>query len=440
MKNLIFYLISLIFILAFGGGILEIYGINPNVTQLIIDFLIMMVFSYSLLNIIKNKKIKGPGLAVNFFLFATILISFLVTNVSELQMILFIRKFGIYYLFFYALLNINLNVVQKKKLLKLLMFLFLVQIPAAMIKLITIGTMEDYIGIISIQQGSIASIIPLMAISYLIARYLEFKNNKYLVLILLFISIGLISSKIAILFYLMILFVVLSYFYSLKHTKGFSLINLIFIKKMMAVSVILILIFLSFISLNPRTNPEHKVGGSVDIDFLQNYVMEYQTAQFQGGKIEAGGRFDAPGVAVERLSEGGLLNLLIGFGPGDIVKSSYSTYKDPLLEKYSIGYGGRLGFIWILIQIGIIGVIVFVLFHIYLFTRVLTFYHAENDRESQVLILTVLGISIIYFLDFFTYSSTMLKSSSAAISYYFAMFYVFSDNIEATNSYNKLST
>ena len=423
---MIFYSIVLLFVLSFSKGALELLGISEAIIQLIIDVLIIIVFSYSLLIMVKNKRIKGPGLVINFILFAVILSSFLLSDVSEIQMILFIRKFGIYYLFFYALFNINLSDIQKDKLLKLLMILFLIQIPAAFIKLIMLGgTQEKIIGAMSVQSGSIATIMPIIAISYLVASYLELKKIKDLVLILLFIAIGLISNKMGILFYVMLLFVSLSYFYSLKHTKGFNLFNMIFIKKMMMVSVILIFIFLAFVSLNPRANPEGIVGGSVDIDYLVNYIDDYQNLKYDHIRIEGEGRFDAPGIALDRMSSQGWFSVLLGFGPGDIIKSSFTPYENPLREKYNIGYGGRLGLVWIMMQLGLVGVVVLLLFHFVLFERLWRVYRRESkEMKDRVLVLGVLGLPVIFMLDFFTYSSVLMVESGITITYYFAIFYV----------------
>lgn len=426
---MIFYLIAFIFVLTFTKGILEIYGISESIVQLSVDVLIILMFCYSLLSVIKNKKIIGPGIGINITLFTIILTSFILTSVSELQMILFVRKFGIYYLFFYALFNINLSDVQKEKLFKLIMILFLIQIPAALFKLITFGTIEHYIGTMSIKQGSMATIIPIMAISYLIARYLEFRKIKDLVLILLFIAIGLISNKMAILFYVMIMFVTLSYFYSLKNTQGFNLLNMIFIKKMMTVLVILVFISLAFISLNPRANPEGIVGGSIDMDYLARYIDDYQNLKEKGSRIEGEGRFEAPGLALDRLSSKGWLHVVLGFGPGDIVQSSYLRYENPLLEKYNIGYGGRIALVWVMMQIGLIGVVLFTLFHLVLFKRLWKVYLGERvEAKQSASFLGILGFPIIYILDFYTYSTILVQESAAVTSYFFAIFYMLTKN------------
>lgn len=274
----------------------------------------------------------------------------------------------------------------------------------------------------SVLEGSLATIMPLLAISYLISIYLYENKLKYIIFILLFIAIGLISNKLGILFYLFILFLFLTFIYTKKISNS-RIINLSFIKYMLKVATYLIIIFVLFVSLNPRANPEHKVGGSIDLDYLSNYVENYNTLKLKGSKVEGDGRADAPIIAFTKLSNGGMLNILLGYGPGDIIQSSFLSLKDPLLEKYNIGYGGRLGQVWIMMQLGIIGLISFSLFQIYLFVRIYSIYNSIQENKKSLLILSIIGILIVFFLDFFTYSSQILYSPGVTLFYYFSIYY-----------------
>ena len=204
-------------------------------------------------------------------------------------------------------------------------------------------------------------------------------------------------------------------------------------------SIYISIIFALFVTLNPRANPEHRIGGSIDIEYLIKFTADYNTLKLKGSTVEADGRSDAPFVAFEKLSKGGLLNVLIGCGPGDIVKSSFIKGDDPLLSKYNIGYGGRLGIVWMMIQVGLVGVVLFLSFHLILFYKACKFYKNLNKGNKKEIFtaLTILSISIIYFIDFFTYSSQMLYSPSVAITYFIAMYYLISYKKEKNeqNSY-----
>jgi len=424
-----FYLVYIIIVISFTKGLLSILGFDEVYTQLVIEGLIVLFFFLSLLNSI----FKGKYIYYNFFimlmLIIVIFISFLMNNINGLQLILFIRILLIYYLFLYALLNIDFSQENINTILKLISVLFFIQIPASYIKLFLVGPIEYYVGTMQVLGGDLATIMPLMAIAFLISEYLVYNKIKYVVFIFLFISIGLISNKLGIIFYVAILFCLMSYIYSVKMTRKF--ISFVYIKKLFALVLIFGIIFILYVTINPRANPEHKVGGSVDIEYLLNYTKEYNTMKEKGSRVDGDGRFEAPLVALERLSKGGVFNLLFGFGPGDIIKSSYLKFKNPLLEKYRIGYGGRIGIVWLLMQIGIIGLIVFLFYHLLLFYRILRIFLTNNiDKKYTILNLTALGFIIILFLDLFSYSSIFINVPGVVLTYLFLIYVVITNKLK----------
>jgi hypothetical protein len=192
------------------------------------------------------------------------------------------------------------------------------------------------------------------------------------------------------------------------------------------------------VSINPRANPENKIGGSIDMDYLIDYTKNYQTLDLENG-VEGDGRFEAPFVALEKLYEGGVKNIIFGFGPGVIVQSSFVEFDNPLLEIYNIGYGGRIGFVWLIMQIGILGLIMFLMFHLYLFIRIWNIYmNKKHTPNSKILTLTTMGFSIIFFIDIFTYSSELILSPVPVLTYYYSIYYILtSTNFKYITKYKK---
>lgn len=432
------YLIYLIFIISFFKGIFSLLGVNETVIHLSIDFLILVLISISFIFILRRKTIKGPLIYTFIFLLMTVLFSFLLNEVTLLQTVLFLQKFILFILFFYALFNIGLDDSSCKKIIKLIIYLLVLQIIAAFIKLFVLGgTLEKIVGTASVGEGSLATVLPLFAIAFLIADYLYFKKVKDIILILLFIGIGLISNKMGILFYVGALFILLSYIYSNSY-KSFWLINEKFILSSIKVSFILIIIFIAFVKINPRANPEHMVGGSVDIEYLTNFVEKYNTLEAYGTGLEGRGRYDAFFVATERVYNQGLMTLLFGFGPGDIIKSSYVGYDDPLAEKYYIGYGGRTGYVWFIMQIGVIGLILFISLHVFLLKRLLKIYEKKRkSKDNPHFVLGMIGAIFVFFMDFFTYSTTLLESPAITLTYYFLLFYFIQKNMNQNHKERK---
>lgn len=428
----IYNIIVLTFLLSFFKGALYILGFNVVYLQLIIEALVVILFIISLFYSSQHNSMKFYNNIVVLLFFIVVLISFLLNNTNWLQFLLFYRHFFVYYLFLFALLNIKLPIKYMNKIFNLIVFLFILQIPAAFIKLGLIGTKEYYIGTMQYLGGSLATIMPLMAIAYLIANYLASNKIIYIIFIFLFIAIGLISIKLGILFYVGVLFVIMSYIESVQQTNRFS--NTRYIVKLFILLFVFSIIFIGYVKINPRANPEHKIGGSVDVEYLLDYSKKYNTMKEKGSKVEGDGRFDAPSVALNRLESGGYFNILFGFGPGDIVQSSYTKYSNPLLEKYRIGYGGRIGLVWMLMQVGILGTFLFVFFHLLLLRKLFSkYFRKKMDSNGRILTLTAIGFVIIFLLDFFSYSKVLMDVPGIVLTYFFMIYYVL-ENVDDKNS------
>jgi hypothetical protein len=277
-----------------------------------------------------------------------------------------------------------------------------------------------------------------MAGSYIISIYLGEKNYKVLLLLPLFILIGLASGKIAIIIYLIFIFILLLSVFSYKNS-GYIVNVKILIKYLSISTLFLIILGGLFVSLNPRLNPEGRVGGSINIEHIQKYMDKYNNADTMAYAkslgIKGQGRSDAHGAVYDLLSKSGVLAVLFGYGPGDIVMSSYKGYADPFLQKYHIGYGGRIGYLWLSAQIGYVGAMLWALFHISLLIKMAKFKRIRKEDSDYKYILTFYGFSAIFFLDYLTYSSTFLLDPAAILVYYFLYVYIRNISIQ----HNKVS-
>jgi hypothetical protein len=422
MQKLSFYLISIIFLLSFNIGLLSILGIEETYTRLLIDFLILMLFLCTLNKIKLNEfKIEIPNFMILIIGILVILISYLINETSITQLMIFFRKIFIPYLFFYSIINLYINVLYIEKIIKLIKQLFIIQIIATFIKILIVGPMEPYIGTIGVLGGSLAAIMPLFAIVYLIIDFFYSKKSINLILIILFTVIGLASLKIAIIFYLAILFISLLIISSYKiNNKIFDIFNVVkySVFLIFAGSIILTL----FITLNPRLNPENKIGGSIDFNHISKYIDMYNNADSLSYAKSTGtkgqGRSDAHGAIYNLLINKGIDKLVFGLGPGDIIKSNFNNYEDPLLDKYKIGYGGRIGYLWLSMQIGYLGSFIFLLFHYRLLIPIKNLPSSNNEQYNKYKLM-IYGFSIIFFMDTLTYSHVLLLDHAAILTYLF---------------------
>jgi hypothetical protein len=291
-----------------------------------------------------------------------------------------------------------------KKLTPCIEKLILVQIPVIFIKLIIFGFSESgAIGTLSTEEGSISAIFPLYIISYLIVHYFYTRDKKYIYLILSFIAFGLIGTKRAIVFLvptlLLLAFIIYSFHTLLIKKNVFSIIRNFLILLFMAP-----FIFYLTVRLSPSLNPEDSYWGSFNLSYVINYTEQYTGH----GKLREGDipRSQEIPYFVDYLSNTN--KIFTGDGAGKLVTSGLSSnynaalyYKNPMMNFYNIFYGGRMGIIWILLQTGILGVILYVFPYYFLYKKV-------NKIDFSPLKFGFILGNIVFLFDFLFYSKSFI--------------------------------
>jgi hypothetical protein len=176
-------LIRIIFFLAFFQGIFSYIGVPVMYYRTLLELFLLIlyfVFIHFLLSR-RDKTFRGPGL-IWFVIFTIAVFASALLNNSD-----FFASFRMYsrmlwpYLFFLAVLNINLSVKSIKQVNNFIYIMVILQIPAALYKYVTYGVREGgLIGTISTQAGALSTIFPLFIISYLISFYYCYKKNSSL--------------------------------------------------------------------------------------------------------------------------------------------------------------------------------------------------------------------------------------------------------------------
>ena len=414
-----YYIVIIIFLVAFFQGLMTSLGISTLLSNVILQFFIFILFFISMYFFVVGRKFFAIGKTYLILLFTVVLISFLLCSLSLLHLVLFFKDLFIPLLFLIALQNIPFSIKQRKKIFNLIIILFLIQIPATFIKLFFVGLQEDYIGSISNEAGSVATILPMLAVSYILAYSFNYKNKKILLLIPFFILVGLASAKLAVILYIIIIIIVI-FFYNNKLNSFFNIKLFFTLIKFSAFIALFIYMFAVF---NPRVNPEGKIGGSFNLEYFLNEVERYTTRDTGAGGAIAASRAEAPAIVFDLLINKSITTFLLGIGPGDIVKSGFLPYDDPAFSKYNLGYGVRTGFLWTIMQIGIIGVFIYLLFHLNLLRRVQSKFKYVENLEHKVILLTALGASATFFIDYLTYSTVMMKQPAMSLIYLYLLYY-----------------
>lgn len=399
----------ILFAIQISRGLLDYSGyVSENTINQASELIVFSLF----LSVVIRDRLKYSLIILLSVLVFT-LISFLFNNSGFAEFLLFIRRIVIIpmLIIYFSAAKYNRHNIHLES---FIIAIVLVQPLAALFKVMTYGVAEEFIGTMSVGEGSITTNFALIAISYSFIMFLKTKNYNYFLIILIFVIFSMAGNKRATLFYIPISGFFIFYYYSIYLSdKYFDKIrNIAASAAVIVVSLFLILTFTESI------NPDSQRGG--DIDFASEYIYDYLTNPGRPG-VEGYGRAVAPSAVGQYLMNSGSEKLLTGMGPGILIPSrfsstSYTTDKDILIFEYGIGYGARMGFLWTIFQIGIIGMLLYVFFYYYHFQKLMKlFKQSEKMREYQYELLLALSFMVVFFLDFFTYSQVMFKMNSAAI-------------------------
>lgn len=157
-------------------------GIPSIFPRLILEFLIFILFCKTLYINQRNKTtlhFKWGSWMIALLLITVF--SAMINKQNILLAILFCRHLFIFYLFFISIYNSNISKSEIAKINYLLVGLMVIQIPAAIIKLLTFRRIVEGggIGTVSLRDGSVAMLISLIPIAFLFSKYLYSKNITY---------------------------------------------------------------------------------------------------------------------------------------------------------------------------------------------------------------------------------------------------------------------
>lgn len=423
------FIIYTILSVAFTAGSLELlFNISPNLIRQFTELLIWGLAAFVFL-VSSKKKIPGWRYLVGFLIVC--LISFLINDVTIVQLLLFLRMFFRIVAIFVLFHHIQLNTRTSDKLLKFIILLFITQIFVYMGKYLIVGQIEPYIGSMSVLGGSLTAVFSLVGISFAFSAYLFGRKWKYLILIVGFLLASLISGTKGIIFFMPALLLI-QYLYFWKRSGLFSFARVL---KLLPLISFIILFVYAGVRLNPQFNPEGKIGGSFDPDYVINYMDSYLNPGRPIYDAEYFGRGEAPYAVYTLLREYGLVHLLFGLGPGDIIMSRYTIPSEEVYWeegitalKYGIGYGARTGLLFTALQVGLLGLMFYFLLITKMFTRVIVaFFQLDNiSKTRQTLLLGLIGSYWVFVLDFLFYSRTFTERVSILVPVFFVYYYVLS--------------
>lgn len=432
----------IILTLALTPGLIEqLVGIPVSFVRASMELCIVMLFTKALfLQIIKRgRSLKCVGLGPMAALVALSVISSIVNEQPYDNVANFFRNAFLFYLFFLSLLNLDLPERTVRTVNGYVMAIFAFQIVPALIKFSRVGLQEGGgIGTVSVHAGEFSTTLPLFAISFLLAFYYLSRDARYLLWILVFIVFGLLGAKRALVFYVP---VVLMFVYMIAPSGRREQVNVSspvagFRAKKGLVALLLISTITLYVGfkLMEALNPDQRVWGSFDLAFALTAAYKEETNVLEeGGYFEkdqgaphsgdplATGRISSTAFSFRRLASEGIVPLLLGSGPGLLTGSIFADANVfGTLRTLGIRYG-MTGLVWFVNQVGVLGVLLFLVFYCQMYRKGLYVYRRISSRYWKGIALGFVGATFVFLLDFMTYSvSTLTMGSLTAVYYYVA--------------------
>ena len=377
---------SILLGILFFGNWVERVGLLPPQVNWGTEIIIVLLFAKAILyKLFRKEKVQVNYIMVVLFYLGVTAVSYLMSSVSTIHLILFLRLMLRFYLLFIAIINLDFNQRSIKLICNFIVFLFLIQIPTAVVKMFIFGQGESAIGTYASQGGIYSTVIPMLAISYLIAFYFFYRPSTwYIVLVFAFIAFGLIGGKRAVIFFVPVLVLFLGIFLQRKSRNiiKYAVICLIFV-------IITAYASMRFI---PSLNPQGRVGGEVDIGHVIDFISGYTMRIHSDG--ESAGRMATTIQVFNILSKRGFGTFLFGLGPGSYIQTRFESIGQTLKEKGDLPiHYGESGLSWLALQTGYIGAFIYLSLFYFILLECNAYYRQEKRQYWKSLGFGTLGFS-----------------------------------------------
>jgi hypothetical protein len=386
--------------------------------------------------------------------------SFFLNDESLAAALLWCRQTFMFILFFFALQNLDLSEETVRRLNRFIVFLFLIQLPAGLLKYLLIGQDEVWIGTVSKLNGSLSAILPMFAVSFLFAMFLNERGIKYLVLIVCFFLFGIIGEKRAIGFFILLILVFETAVFLWARFKSR---HTVLSSRDIIIGAACILMGIGFVLLAGNIiasyDPKGRAHGPFDLKFIfwervihynfRNMEIENNPEAeghrtftlknrdgveqiFKHGSTMGRGRITLE--AIRYIISRHPVHWLFGFGPGSMNRSPrLDRSKQTPYEEFGI-FGSYTGFIVYVLQIGFLGVFCLFFFFVKIVAAVYHRYRLTSDCDYRIKALGFLGINFSFFIDFFFYSQTTINQQMLMPVYFYASTLLLKDRSTETQS------
>lgn len=411
-----FLLYALLF-LAFFVNSLTAYQMVPYFFGWFIEGIIILLLFITLASKSNtmDKRIYTFGWPFVVLFLLTTLTSLILNDTPYQLALLFLRQTLRFHLMLWILLTIPISDKTVLKTHRLLVWLFLLQIPTAIVKLFIFGQGERAIGTYAIRGGGNSTVIPMIAAGFIICFHYLYRQRKVSwLLLVLFLAFGLVGDKRAVILLVPITiafsaWIILGRRLEMKKVVGVVTISALFI----------LVIVYGGVRLLPTLNPDHKVGGRFSWHYAVNYIKNYSMG-YSGVRHLSYGRVESTRRIHDHLQKRGAMSWLFGMGPGTFTKSSYGErdrdYMRGQLSNVGVKYG-IMSLNFLALQVGYLGVFTWIGFFVYSYVVLRRKALRETDPYWKAYMASMVSLTFIAIFISIIYNNVFLEGDLIAMVY-----------------------
>lgn len=322
------------------------------------------------------------------------------------------------YIVYIIILNHQFTAKEFSRILNFMFATMLIQIVASVIKVVLWGVFEKSVGTIHFLAGGLNTILPLCFIAIVLSLFLIYKRKAYyLLLIPGFLFIAWAGDKRGIYFYLPVVLIMVYTLYSIYEKGSIGVVFLI--RTFFLIVLPVAMIFYLGVRLQPTLNRENVTWGKFELEYVLDYASNYSTGYTPDNR--AAGRVASYNEIVTIFADTKEIEIfLFGYGSDKVIgvtEAEFSFFRDSFNVSQSLALSG---FTTYLISQGVLGVFA-LLFFFYSILRI-TFSIQKKKIQSRfhrALNFAAIIITLVYMLDFFTYSKSTITVYGTLVIFFF---------------------
>lgn len=404
-------------ILAFFVNSLVAYGLVPNAASWSIELIMILLFIEATRlksSTARRFRLFGAGFVISFFIVC--IVSAALNDTSILELTLFLRQCIRFHILLWILVTLDLPEELILKTHKLLIVLFLIQIPTAIVRLFIFGQGEKAIGTYAMEGGGNSTAIPMVAASFIVCyHYLYRKRPVSWFLVLAFLGFGVIGDKRAVVV-LVPATLAFAYWLCVKDTRRDVSRMVLKISVMIAISAPTVFYF--GVRLMPTLNPDDRVWGRFSLHYAIDYIEWYNRGGNQ--KELSFGRVESTERIYQFLCDRGPATVMFGLGPGKFLKSSFGgrdvDYFREQLTMVGVVYG-IMSLNFLALQVGYVGAAIWIAFFAYAMFILSRSAQQETDPYWRAYFTSMVCLSFVVLVIASTYNNVFLENDLMSMTY-----------------------